>query len=140
MKRVFKRFLVVAFVVITMTLLMSATMEGCSDAQIVSQNLSTAADQFEIYRRVVFYNGITDTYMLSVEGFCSIEKDNMDNQLELTVKIGPNNYFKHFLGLSDNVTYFVEQLDGADVSPNFYRVIFKPTTIIPMIDLAVTRE
>jgi len=139
MKRSFlRRILMVLAVVMIAGLFMSV--DGCSDAATVSQNLSTAADQFEIYRRVVFYNGITDTYMLTVEGFCSIKADTLDGQLELTVKTGPNNYFKHFLGLSDNVTYFVEQLDGADVSPNFYRVIFKPTTIVPIIDLAVTIE
>ena len=103
-------------------------MVGCrvTDAEVVSYNLSTSADQFEIYRRVVFYNGITDTYMLSVEGFCSIKVDSSDGQLELTVKTGKNQYFKHYLGLADNVTYFVEQLDSANVSPNYYRVIFKP--------------
>ena len=138
MKGFFKKFLMVALVVMAMGILVSAY--ECSDAAVVSENLSTAADQFEIYRRVVFYNGITDTYMLTVEGFCSIEYDGMDNQLELTVKTGPNKYFKHFLGLSDNVTYFVEQLDSADVSPNFYRVIFKPTTIIPHITPAITIE
>lgn len=133
MKKIVLFVLIAVFAVIAMV--------SCeSDAYVASRNLSTAADQFEIYRRVVFYNGITDTYMLSVEGFCSIEYDAPDNQLELTVKTGRNTYFKHFLGLSDNVTYFVEQLDGADVSPNFYRVIFKPTTIVPIVDLEVTIE
>lgn len=108
---------------------------ACSDAVVVSDNLSRAADQFEIYRRVVFYNGITDTYMLSVEGFCSIEVDTMDGQLELTIKAGDGIYYKHFLGLSDNVTYFVEQLDGSSVDKNHYRVIFKPSAIIPHIDI-----
>lgn len=51
-----------------------------SDAYVASQNLSTAADQFEIYRRVVFYNGITDEYILVVEGYCSIEIDGYDDQ------------------------------------------------------------
>ncbi len=111
-----------------------------SDANVASQNLSTAADQFKIYRRVVFYNGITDKYILVIEGFCSIDVDGYDGQLELTVKIGENQYLKHFLGLSDNVTYFVEQLDAADVSPNQYKVTFKPTTIIPVVDLEVSSQ
>lgn len=109
---------------------------GCqSDAYIASQNLSKAADMFEINRRVIFMNGITDTYMLSIEGRCSIE--DQGNQLEVTCKVGPNSFKKHFLGLSDNVTYFVEHLDPTDVSVYRYRIIFKPATIIPDIDLRV---
>ena len=107
---------------------------GCgTDAQIASQNLSKAADMFEIERRIVFLNGITDNYILVVEGRCSIHDDG--RQLEVTCKTGPNNFKKHFLGLSDNVTYFAEQVDSADVSVYRYRVIFKPESIIPNIDL-----
>lgn len=104
------------------------------DAQVASTNLSKAADMFEIDRRIVFYNGITDTYMLTIEGRCSIEKDAADNQLEVTCKTGKNAYKKHFLGISDNVTYFVEQLETADVSVYHYRVIFKPQAILPDLD------
>lgn len=108
---------------------------GCSsDADVASRNLSTAADMFEINRRIVFYNGITDAYMLSVEGRCSIEVDNQDKQLEVTCKTGEGKFKKHFLGLSDNVTYFAEQIDGADVSKYHYRVLFKPQSILPDVD------
>lgn len=107
---------------------------GCSsDADVASENLSKAADQFEIQRRIVFLNGITDTYMLTIEGRCSIFDEG--HQLEVTCKTGPSEFKKHFLGLSDNVTYFVEQMEGADVSEYRYRVIFKPEVIIPDIDL-----
>lgn len=106
---------------------------GCSDANVASHNISKAAEQFEIYRRVVFYNGITDKYILMVEGYCSIYDSK--GQLEVTVKAGPGKYLKHYLGLSDNVTYFAEQLDAASVSKDHYRVIFKPSVIIPNIDI-----
>jgi len=106
---------------------------GCeTDARVASQNLSKAADMFEINRRIVFYNGITSEYILSLEGRCSIHDDR--NQLEVTCKVGPNGFKKHFLGLSDNVTYFAEQMDMADVSVYHYRVIFKPQSIVPNID------
>ncbi len=104
------------------------------DAQVASHNLSKAADMFEIDRRVIFYNGITDSYMLAIEGRCSIDKDALDAQLEVTCKTGPNQYKKHFLGISDNVTYFVEQLETASVSVYHYRVVFKPQTILPDVD------
>lgn len=108
---------------------------GCStDADIASYNLSKDADMFRINRRVVFYNGITNDYILSVEGRCSIT--DQGNQLELTCKTGANEYKKHFLGLSDNVTYFAEQLDSANVSSYRYKVIFKPVSIIPDIEVS----
>lgn len=79
---------------------------GCTDAEVASHNISKAADQFEIFRRVVFYNGITDEYILVVEGYCSLNVDSTDSQLELTVKTDDGKFIKHYLGLSDNVTYF----------------------------------
>lgn len=112
-----------------------ATTYGCSDdAQVASSNLSKAADMFELNRRVVFYNGITDTYMLTIEGLCSINADGADKQLEVTCKTGHQTFKKHFLGLSDNVTYFAEQLDPAAVSVYHYRVVFKPQVIVPDVD------
>ena len=114
----------------------AALMVGCSsDADIASRNLSKSADQFEISRRIVFYNGITDSYMLTIEGLCSLGNYDKNNQLTVTCKTGPSSYKKHFLGLSDNVTYFVEQLDQANVSSYNYRVIFKPASIVPNIDV-----
>ena len=103
-------------------------------ADVASKNLSLAADNFEINRRIVFYNGITDTYMLTIEGLCSLGNDNTATQITITCKTGPKDFKKHFLGLSDNVTYFVEQLDAAGVSTFHYRVMFRPQTIIPDID------
>jgi hypothetical protein len=108
---------------------------ACTDAEMASQNLSKAADYFEINRRIIFYNGITDNYMLTIEGRCSIKKDNADNQLEVTCKTSPTEYKKHFLGISDNVTYFVEQLDYANVSVYQYRVVFKPSAIVPDVEV-----
>jgi len=109
-----------------------------TDANIVSKNLSKAAEQFEINRRVVFYNGITDKYILSIEGFCSIEDQH--RQLEVTCKTGKGKFKKHFLGLSDNVTYFAEQLDSEHVSSNHYRVIFKPQSIISDRDFVGSKK
>lgn len=112
----------------------AALVAGCSDADIASQNLSVAADNFEINRRVVFYNGITGGYMLSIEGICSLGNADSARQVSITCKTGPKTYRKHFLGLSDNVTFFVEQLEPAAASTFHYRVVFKPQTIIPDVD------
>ena len=109
---------------------------GCSTkADVASRNLSKAADQFEVARRIVFYNGITDSYMLTVEGRCSLGNFDGPGELTVTCQTGPQSYKKHFLGLSDNVTYFVEQLEPAEVSVYRYRVIFRPSLIIPAVEL-----
>lgn len=109
---------------------------GCAnDADVVSNNISKEADKFNILRRVVFYNGITDSYMLTIEGYCSLGNYDDAGELTVTCKVSGTDYKKHFLGLSDNVTYFVEQLDGANVSPDHYKVIFKPSVIVPDIDI-----
>ncbi len=113
-----------------------ATLSGCGlEADVASRNLSTAADQFEITRRIVFYNGITNDYMLTIEGLCSLGNYDSNRQLSVTCKTGPTDYKKHFLGLSDNVTYIVEQIQSAKVSTYHYRVIFKPSVIIPDVEL-----
>lgn len=111
-----------------------ATLAACSDADIASQNISKAADMFEINRRVVFYNGITGAYILSVEGLCSLGNNDAAREVTITCKTGPKEFKKHFLGLSDNVTFFAEQLEPAKASAYHYRVIFKPQTIVPDID------
>lgn len=108
-----------------------------SDADVASQNLSAAAEQFEVQRRIVFINGITDEYLLSIEGRCSVETSDsaLGGSLEVTCKTPEGRFEKHFLGLSDNVTYLVEQMAPADVSTQQYRIIFKPSVIIPDVDV-----
>ena len=111
-------------------------MNGCdTDAQVASYNLSKDADMFRINRRIVFYNGITGDYMLVIEGMCSINADRTDNQLEVTCKVGEDKYKKHFLGLADNIAYMAEQLEPSEQSVNHYKVIFKPATIIPDVEV-----
>jgi hypothetical protein len=123
---------------LTGVLLAAAACEPAAD--IASRNLSLAADNFEISRRVVFYNGITDSYMLTIEGLCSLGNYDRSGQLTVTCRTGPKEYKKHFLGLSDNVTFFVEQLEGSDVSSYHYRVVFRPQSILPDIDIQTNTE
>jgi hypothetical protein len=118
------------------TTLLAMLAAGCmNDADIASHNLSKAADQFEVTRRIVFYNGITGEYMLTIQGLCSLGNQDKAREVSITCKTGPAAYKKHFLGLSDNVTFFVEQIEASPVSPYQYRVTFKPLAIVPDIDL-----
>lgn len=111
---------------------------GCTNAEMASYNLSKDADHFEVNRRIVMFNGITDNYLLSVEGRCSIKDAN--EQLEVTCRLGEDQYKKHILGLSDNVSYFVEQLESTDVSVYHYKVIFKPETIVPDFEMQTGKQ
>lgn len=120
------------------TFLISATLIGCSDASVASHNLSVAADNFQLERRIVFYDAIQGAYLLSIEGRCSIKADTLDSQLEVTCKTGADAYKKHFLGLSDNVTYFAEQLEEADAGVYNYKIRFKPEAIVPDIDIDIS--
>ena len=114
--------------------LISALTVGCSrEASVASRNLSAAADSFEIERRVVFYDSIQGKYLLLIEGLCSVEPTT--DRLEVTCKTGATEYKKHFLGISDNVTWFAEQVKPSKQNQYHYRVIFRPETILPDIDL-----
>ena len=106
---------------------------GCQDdARVASHNLSKAADNFEVDRRIVFYNGWTGDYMLEVVGKCSIEVSS--NKMYAICKYGPGDYRKHGLGLSNNITWFAEQLKGIGVSVYHTRITWKPQTILRDVD------
>jgi len=123
-----KRWLFVAVVIFTLA--------GCApQSDVASRNLSVAADNFEITRRIVFYNGINGDYILTIEGLCSLGNNDDPGELSVTCKVGPTAYKKHFLGLSDNVTYFAEQIEYAEADVYHYRVIFRPSVIIPDIEI-----
>ena len=104
-----------------------------SEADTVSHNLSKSADSFQVQRRIVFLNGITDKYLLSIEGLCSFESS--ARKVNVTCKVGDGQYKKHTLGLSDNVTFFSEQTDAKFEDAYHYKVLFRPEAIVPDVDL-----
>jgi len=108
---------------------------ACNDADVASRNLSTAADNFEVSRRIVFYNGVTGDYVLTIEGLCSKGNDDTERKVSFTCKVGPNAFKKHYLGVSDNVTWFMEQLEPVPGNVYHYRVVFKPSVIVPDIQI-----
>lgn len=132
-----KKKLALALIAVLSVAGLSACNPFSSDADIAAQNISKAAEQFEVNRRIVFFNGITDKYLLEIQGLCSVETGSsaLAGSLEVTCKVGPSKFKKHFLGLSDNVSYLVEQIDGISTSVYHYKVIFKPTAIVPDFDL-----
>lgn len=120
---------------IALTLAAATLLTGCgtdADADKVSENLSTEADRFEVQRRIVGINGITDEVLFEVEGRCSLERD---GDLVITCKHGDDDYRKHYVGLSDNVTWVSTQLEGIDVSEYHTTIVLKPENILPNFDL-----
>lgn len=129
MNKLMKRVMVVPLLCLP---LMAGSCED--DATIAARNVSKAADNFEINRRVIFYNGITDSYMLEIEGLCSMDLNSAGTAFNVICKTGRDSYKRHTLVLSDNTSAFVEQLEPAKVSAYHYRVTFKPQSILPDVD------
>ncbi len=118
------------------SLLAASTCE--SDATIASRNLSTAADNFEIVRKIVFYNVWTDEEVAVVEGRCSLDVG--ADRLSVTCKEAQGAYKKHYLGRSQNLSFFAIQMADANVSTFHTRIIWKPQSIVPDIDLSGSME
>lgn len=119
---------------ITSLALTAMFVAGCQPAaDVASKNLSTAADNFEIARRITFYNGITDKVVLVTEGFCSLGNKDTDRRMSVTCKTD-HGYIKNYLGLSDNVFFVSEQLEDVNVSEFHYRMVFRPQALIKDID------
>ena len=99
---------------------------GCTEAERVSYNISEEADNFNVFRRVVVVNVMSDKILFELDGFFSINVDETENQLEITCQTGKNTYSKHFIGLSTMVAYTVEDLRGAEVDPYHYEIHYLP--------------
>lgn len=105
---------------------------GCSSqAYKVSHNLSQEADNFNNIRQITVINAIQGDVLFQMIGKMSIQADNHDNQLEVIVEDENKQYRKHFIGLSDNVTYIVEDITSHDVSNYKYTINFNPKMWLP---------
>jgi hypothetical protein len=111
-----------------------AIFTGCEQRQadMVSYNLSLQADNFNVVRQLTVINCIKGDVLFQMTGKMSIKSDNIDNQLEVTVEDEYGKYQKHFIGLSDNVTYVVEDMRVTDVSNYKYILNYNPKMWIPI--------
>lgn len=107
-------------------------MVGCTDANTVSANISREADNFNVTRRLVVINGRTDTIIFSLVGNFSLTVDQEENQLEVIAEVRDGVYRKHFIGLSDELMYFIEDVGDNEVSKYRYEVEFMPEKVIPV--------
>ncbi len=130
-----KRRTIIAMLLV-LTIMSMCSLTGCIDndeAERVSYNLSKEADNFNIVRQVTVINCIKGDTLFQMTGKMSITADRADKQLEIIVEDN-GTYTKHFIGLSDNVTYVVEDLNlGAnDVSKYRYTINYNPNMWIPV--------
>lgn len=105
---------------------------GCTEADRVSYNISQEADNFNTVRQITVLNCIQGDVLFQMTGKMSIYADMEDNQLEVTVEDEYGRYKKHFIGLSDNVTYVVEDITDGDVSKYHYTLNFNPKMWLPV--------
>lgn len=105
---------------------------GCTQADRTSHNLSKEADNFNVIRQLTVMNCIQGDVLFQMEGKLSIYADTSDNQLEVTVEDENGLYQKHFIGLSDNVTYVVEQKNYKNVSNYKYSLNYNPKMWLPV--------
>jgi PBP1b-binding outer membrane lipoprotein LpoB len=120
------------------TLAGGLVLTGCtSEADTANENLTKAAENFEVPRRITAINGITDNVLFTVEGFCSYETPD-NGTFEAICKNPDGTIERTTLYLSDNVTFVSTQIGGAHVDLFKPRVIFRPETIIPDFDLSTS--
>lgn len=106
---------------------------ACDDqADVVRTNLSKEADNFNVVRKVTVLNAITNDVMFEMSGRMSIVADTSDHQLEILVETADKEYQKHIIGLSDNVSYVVQDIDVKDVSAYDYTINFNPKMWLPL--------
>lgn len=120
-------------VVMLAMVIMATALVGCqTESQRVSYNLSQEADNFNVIRQLTVINCIEGDVLFQMTGKMSITADTADNQLEIIVEDDNGYYQKHFVGLSDNVTYVVEQLNVKNVSKYKYTLNYNPKMWIPI--------
>ena len=110
----------------------SMTMVACNEAERVSYNLSQEADNFNDIRQITVINCLQGDVLFQMTGKMSITADTTDNQLEIVVEDENGEYKKHFIGLSDNVTYVVEDITAGEVDKYKYTLNFNPKMWLPV--------
>lgn len=118
--------------VLMLILVMMFTFVGCTAATNVNYNLSQAADNFQVLRKITVYNARTDLIVLEMEGYMALS-NNTTSELVVTCMTGPNQYKKNYIYLNEYVIYVVEDISNTSTDPYHYKVHFY--TAIPDFDI-----
>lgn len=104
---------------------------GCTAAESVNHNLSEAADNFQVVRKITVYNARTDLIVMEMEGLMSLSNTST-SELVVTCKVGTDQYKKNYIYLNEYVIYVVEDITGTTTDPYHYKVHFY--TPMPDVD------
>jgi hypothetical protein len=123
--------LVLVFVVLISLVFVS----GCRESERVSYNLSVEADSFNIARQLTVINTRAEdgntAILFQMTGNFSITKA-ADGDLEVTGENPDGTYYKHFVNLSQDVTYIVRDLGKTAVNKHKFEINFNPKMIVPV--------
>lgn len=117
--------------ILVLVIAMGFVLTACTQADMVSYNVSKEADYFNVIRRISVFNMRTDRPMFELIGQFSI-KNSGANELEVICQTGKKEFKKHFIYLNDWTMYVIEDISGADISPYHYEVNFLPEMIMPV--------
>lgn len=118
---------------------LAVALTGCtSDADKASENIATAAEQFEVQRTLVGVNGITGETIFFAEGRCSFESSG--RRFDVTCKHSSDEYRKHVFILGDQDSVVVTQEAAIDISEYHTRIILKPQNLLPEFDIKVGED
>ena len=123
-----KKFVAILLVMMCMV----GCLTGCTEAENVNHNLSLAADNFQVVRKITVYNARTDMIIMEMEGYMSLS-NNSTSELVVTCMTGPNQYKKNYVYLNDYVIYVVEDITSTVTDPYHYKIHFY--TALPDVDL-----
>lgn len=127
-------------IAVTAAVVLAVGLAGCtSDADKASENISTAAEAFEVQRKLIATNGINGQIMLLAEGRCSFEHPS-DIRIDITCKYGPDEYRRHTYFKGDQDQIVITQEEPIDVSEYHSRIVIKPQNILPEFDIMVGED
>lgn len=127
-----KKIKILSLILALIALLGCFALTSCRASETVNHNLSQAADNFQVLRKITVYNARTDLIILEMEGYMSLT-NNSTNELVVTCQTGPGEYKKNFVYLNEYVIYVVEDMDATGTDSYHYKIKFY--TVVPDIDI-----
>ena len=123
------------FILATVLVMVFLVLTGCREADRVSYNLSQEADNFNVARKLTVINTRAedgnDAILFQMTGNFSITKET-DGDLAVVGENPDGTYYKHFVFLTRDISYIVEDLGTTSVDKYRYEINFNPKMIIPV--------
>ena len=133
MKKLKESMKITSIIVIMISIIIGPILlTGCSQADRASYNISKQADNFNVLRQLTVINNMNGDVMFQMTGKLSIEVDDVDNQLEITVENDDESYSKHFVGLNEMTSYTVIDIDTNYVDNYTFTINYNPDMWIPI--------